>query len=109
MQATAQTHDKLLLAATLVHGYPTPLNIITDAHPTHSPAHTSHTPTMNKNELITALRAYGPRSYEQDINTAWDHLLAAVRRTPPPVPTPGAAQTAPINSDPTPDETATTQ
>ena len=31
--------------------------------------------------MITALHEYGPRSYEQDIDTAWDHLLAAVRQT----------------------------
>ncbi|MBY6382370.1 hypothetical protein HG717_00255 [Rhodococcus erythropolis] len=32
--ATAQTHEKLLLAATLVHGYPAPLSNITAARPT---------------------------------------------------------------------------
>ena len=32
--ATAQTHEKPLLAATLVHGYPAPLNNITDTRPT---------------------------------------------------------------------------
>ena len=32
--ATAQTHEKLLLAATLVLGYPAPLSAITATRPT---------------------------------------------------------------------------
>ena len=48
---------------------------------------------VTKNDLITALRAYGPRSYEHDIDTAWDHLLAAVRKTSSPQPTPGDSAT----------------
>lgn len=60
---------------------------------------------VTTNDLITALRAYGPRTYEQDIDTAWDHLLAAVRHPSPPQPPPSAA----TNTDPTPGEPATTQ
>ena len=48
---------------------------------------------MTENDMITAIRSYGPRSYEQDITIAWDQLLAHVRNPPPSAPEP--ATTAP--------------
>ena len=52
-----------------------------------------HPMPVTQNDLITVLRAYGPRSYEQDIDTPWDHLLAAVRHTSSPGPTPSEPAT----------------